>query len=216
MKRHILVYLIAVCLIPAKAEPPSLEQRTATNSASPVAANVSAVTTDSDELARMYEEDQSDRRPEESIDWKIVEPRDRAREARVKELYVAGRLKTGNDYYRAALVLQHATSPEDYLLAHEFCIVAIFKGTDARSLAAAAEDRFLRSIGRPQRYGTQSNKIGDSPWSLGEIDGLVTDALRMEMKVPSLEYAREQLAKWNEMLEQAKKPIQPSEPKPAQ
>jgi len=216
MKRHILGYLIAACLIPAKADVPSLEKRAAANSAPPATSNTSAVAIDSDELARMYEEDQSDRRPKESIDWKIVVPRDRAREARVKELYVAGRLKTGNDYFRAALVLQHAMSPEDYLLAHEFCIVAIFKGTDARSLAAASEDRFLRSIGRLQRYGTQSSKTGDFYWSLGAVDPLVTDALRMEMDVRSLADAKEQIAKQNEMLEQAKKPPKPPEPTPAQ
>ncbi|HTZ20745.1 MAG TPA: hypothetical protein VMC06_07675 [Opitutaceae bacterium] len=215
MKRHILVYLIAISLIPAKAELPSLQKGATTNSAPQTTENIPAIATDSVELAQMYDEDQSDRRPQESIDWKVVQPRDRAREAMVKELYVAGRLKTGNDYYRAAMVLQHATRPEDFLLAHELCVVAIFKGTDARWLAAASEDRFLRSIGRPQRYGTQSNKIGDSPWSLGDVDALVTDTLRMEMKVPSLEDAKEQLAKRNEMLERAKKPSQQPQPTPA-
>ena len=165
---------------------------------------------DSDELARMYEEDQSDRKPiaGKQIDWIIVGPRDKAREARVKEFYATNQLRTGNDYHRAAMVLQHAGKPEDFLLAHEFCVIAIFKGIDARWLAAASEDRFLQSIERPQRFGTQSKKMGDSPWSLGEIDASVTDAHRAEMKVPSLDQAKARLDKQNELLEHAKKPKQ--------
>lgn len=138
----------------------------------------------------------------------VVGPRDKAREARVKELYATNQLRTGNDYHRAAMVLQHAGKSEDFLLAHEFCVIAIFKGVDARWLAAASEDRFLQSIERPQRFGTQSRKMGDSPWSLGEIDSSVTDAHRAEMKVPSLDQAKARLAKQNELLEQAKEPKQ--------
>jgi hypothetical protein len=165
----------------------------------------------------MYKEDQSDRKPSEGqpIDWKIVGPRDKAREARVKELYAADQLKTGNDYHRAAMVLQHAAKPEDYLLAHELCVIAIFKGVDARWLAAASEDRFLQSIGRPQRFGTQSKKPSGLPWTLGEIDESVTDAHRAEMKVPPIEIARERLAKRNETLEPPMKPSQSSEPTPS-
>ncbi len=163
---------------------------------------------DSEELAQMYEEDQSDRKPSagHQIDWSVVGPRDKAREARVKALYAADQLKTGRDYHRGAMVLQHAHQPEDYLLAHEFCVIAISKGVDARWLAAASEDRFLRSIGRPQRFGTQSGKSGDSPWSMGEVDPSVVDSHRAEMKVPSLEKAKARIAKQNELLDQAKKP----------
>jgi hypothetical protein len=112
------------------------------------------------------------------------------------------------------MVLQHASTPEDYLLAHELCVVAIFKGVDARWLAAASEDRFLLSIKRLQRFGTQSGKVGDAPWSLGEFDPSVTDGHRAEMKVPSIEKAKSRVAKQNEILEQAKKPNPPAEPAP--
>src|SRR5687767_4865939 len=54
---------------------------------------------DNEELTRLYQEDQSDRTPKDGkpIDWKVVGPRDRAREARVKELYVNNQLHTGAD-----------------------------------------------------------------------------------------------------------------------
>jgi len=54
------------------------------------------------------------------------------------------------------MILQHAEAPEDNLLAHELCVVAISKGNfEAKWLAAASEDRFLMRIDRPRRFGTQ-------------------------------------------------------------
>ena len=161
---------------------------------------------DDEELARLYREDQADREPPEgkSIDWSVVGPRDAARLARVKELYTAGRFETGTDYYHAAMVLQHAAIAEDYLLAHELCVVAISKGEEqAKWLAAASEDRFLMNIGRPQRFGTQFHKEGSGPWRLYAIDSGVTDALREAMGVRSLAKAREKEAEMNQ-----KKPAQ--------
>src|SRR5438067_1803746 len=65
---------------------------------------------DNPELARLFKEDQADRMPEggEPIDWEVVSRRDREREARVKALYEAGEIRTGKDFHRAAMVLQHA------------------------------------------------------------------------------------------------------------
>jgi hypothetical protein len=121
-----------------------------------------------------------------------VLPRDREREARVKALYEAGEIRTGSDHYHAAMILQHGHEPEDFLLAHEFCVVALAKGEPrARWLAAATEDRFLMKIGRPQRFGTQYRSSGpDDPVKLHEVGPGVTDGLRMELGVPTLEEAR--------------------------
>src|SRR5262245_50587053 len=96
----------------------------------PAGAAQDAPPADNAELARLYREDQADRTPPagKEIDWKTVGPRDKAREARVKELYRAGQLRTGLDYYHAAMVLQHAAAPDDYLLAHEFCVAALALG----------------------------------------------------------------------------------------
>jgi hypothetical protein len=164
---------------------------------------------DLDELARLYEKDQRDRQPtgDKPIDWSVVAPRDRRREARVKELYEAGSLRTGKDFYRAAMVLQHAARPEDYLLAHEFCVVALAKGDkDARWLAAATEDRYLMNIGRAQRFGTQYRSAGpDQSIKLYEVGPGVTDALRRELGVPTLDEARRREAMMEEMVK-GKKP----------
>lgn len=146
---------------------------------------------DNEELKQLCDEDQSDRNlPEgKSINWAIVGPRDKARLKRVKELYLQNRLQTANDYDRAALVLQHGEEPEDFLLAHEFWVVAIIKGKndkDTRMLAAASEDRFLMNVGRPQRFGTQFRSEGNGPIKLYSVSPGVTDELRRLMGIHSL------------------------------
>jgi len=168
---------------------------------SPAAGQPSAKEKDSEELAKLYAEDQADRQPKggKPIDWAAVGPRDKARLARVKELYKDGKLQTGADYYHAAMVLQHALEPTSHLLAHELCVVAIGKGEKrARWLAAASEDRFLMNIGRPQRFGTQFQAKDGGPFRLHEVEDGVTDGLRKEFGVPSLEESKKREEKLNE------------------
>ncbi len=149
--------------------------------------------TDNPELARLMHEDQADRIPgAKSIDWKIVGPRDVARIKRVKELYTQNQLKTGRDYYHAAMILQHSDIADDYLLAHELCVAAISKGdTRGKWLAAASEDRFLMTIDRPQRFATQFRCDGPNcEFHLYKMDEGVTDELRRVLDVPSLAEAK--------------------------
>jgi hypothetical protein len=165
---------------------------------------------ESDELARLYAEDQGDRMPApgKEIDWAVVGPRDRAREARVKELYRADRLQTGADYYHAAMILQHAPQPDDYLLAHEFCVAALAQGERrARWLAAATEDRFLMNIDRPQRFATQYRSTeANGPVRLYRVAPEVTDRLRAALDVPSLAEARRREALFNAPPKESGKP----------
>jgi len=144
----------------------------------------------SEELQRVFEADQDDRRGGNValIDWEKVGARDRVREARVKELYMSGLLSTGEDYYHAAMVLQHAPEEEDFLLAHSLCIVSISKGEmRAKWLAAATLDRFLMRIKRPQQFGTQySCDSLEGPMTLYSTSEQITDALRGEFDVPPI------------------------------
>jgi hypothetical protein len=152
------------------------------------------------ELIRIYSEDQSDRMPADGkpIDWGIVSPRDRARAIRVKELYASGQLLAGADYFHAAMVLQHGEEPEDFLLCHELCVAAVINGSKpARWLAAASEDRFLMTIGRPQRFGTQFRSMGDGPMTLYQTQEGVTDGLRKTFGVPTLAESKAREAKMN-------------------
>lgn len=141
---------------------------------------------DNQELKRLCDEDQADRTPPKgkSIDLALLGPRDKTRLKRVKEIYTQNLLTTANDYDCAATVLQHGEVPEDFLLAHEFWVVAVSKGKndhDTLSLVAASEDRYLMNIGRPQRFGTQLHGEVNGPIVLYPIDGGVTDGLRRLM-----------------------------------
>jgi hypothetical protein len=157
---------------------------------------------DNKELKRLCAEDQSDRTPPQGkpIDWTIVSPRDKARLKRVKELYTQNLLQTADDYDCAATVLLHGEMPEDFLLAHEFWVVAISKGKndkDTLALAAASEDRFLMNIGRPQRFGTQLRSEGNGPIELYPVDPGVTDGLRHVMIGHSLAEVKARVAEMN-------------------
>ena len=92
-----------------------------------------------------------------------------------------------------------AARVRDYLLAHELCVVAIARGFErAKWLAAASEDRFLGSIGRSQRFGTQYTSASpNAPSRLAPIEDGVTDALRREYAAPSLEQAKAREAELN-------------------
>jgi hypothetical protein len=156
---------------------------------------------ENEELLRMHHEDQADREPKDgrSIDWSVVGPRDKKRLGRVREIYEGGQLRTGPDYYHAAMILQHSGEASDYLLAHELCVVAIGKGERrARWLAAASEDRFLTTIGRPQRFGTQYRATGpNAPYRLEKVEAGVTDGLRRDFNAPTLDEAKAREAEMN-------------------
>jgi hypothetical protein len=147
----------------------------------------------------MYEQDQADRSGRlRHTDWAAVGRRDRARRERVATLVREGILTTANDYYRAAMILQHGDRPDDFILAHELAVVAAINGNaNAKWLAAATEDRLLRSMGRPQRFGTQFRQDGDGPWYLESVDPVVPDALRRAMDVPAIAEAAARVADLN-------------------
>lgn len=148
---------------------------------------------DNAELARIVQEDQGDRKPGlHGIDWAAVKPRDDARLARTRKLYTSGALRTGADWFHAALILQHSSEADDYLLAHEMCVAAVAQGEKrAAWLVAAAEDRFLMKIGRKQRFGTQYEPADDpGKYRLAPTDPQVTDELRAAVGAPSLAEAK--------------------------
>lgn len=168
---------------------------------SPAAASAETAK-DNEELKRLCAEDQSDHTPPEGkpLDWAMVGPRDRARLKRVKALYTQNLLRTANDYDCAATVLLHGDVPEDFLLAHEFWVVAIIKGKNdstTKIMAATAEDRYLMNIGRPQRFGTQARSENNGPMQLYPVDTGVTDGLRRVMGIHSLAEIKARVAEMN-------------------
>jgi|GEM_PF-1089269 len=110
-----------------------------------------------EELRTLERLDQADR-----AGWLFVldGSRDDARLARVKELDAQGLLTVPEAQYHAALVMQHGTCPAEYQRAYELAHAAVEAGyTEALWLDHATYDRWMLSLGRPQKYNTQAVSI---------------------------------------------------------
>jgi hypothetical protein len=118
---------------------------------------------------------------------------DRQRRTQVREILDADRAVTSEDFGIAGLIFQHGESPDDYLLAHELAVLSGIRGA-LGSLPALTEDRFLESLGRRQRFGSQFKARQGGQWALSPIDDdsetRVTDALRAVYLVPPLALTR--------------------------
>lgn len=157
------------------------------------AARDRAVSDANPELLRMFEEDQAARRVGwEKIDWSVVAKVDADHRRRVRDILAAGGARVSLDYYHAAMVFQHGEAVDDFRQAYELALKAVEldpKNGAARWLAAAAKDRELMNLGKPQRYATQYRKVAGK-WVLYEVDPSVTDDERDEWNVPPLAEAR--------------------------
>ncbi|WMN12055.1 hypothetical protein QYS49_32245 [Marivirga salinae] len=153
---------------------------------------------DNSELIEIYENDQGDRQTD-NINWMEVNRRDSLRRERVFELLDSNKVRTSKDYQHAAMVFQHGGDSSAYAMAVKLMEKSIeLDSTANKWLLAAATDRYLLSIGEPQIYGTQYQKMGDKPWKLGEIDTTqVTDAERIEFGVETLAQQREKVKRMN-------------------
>jgi len=154
------------------------------------------------ELKELYEADQADRTfatPPTAEQWQEITRRDKARRDRVMELVGAAALESGDDYFHAAMVFQHAEGSEDILVAHILATIAGFKGNeDAQWLSAAALDRYLHRIDRPQVLGTQYvRRSADEPWSQGAYDKKLPDAIRAAFGVPTLKEQEARVERMN-------------------
>ena len=151
-----------------------------------------------EELTKIYKKDQSDRQAKE-IDWNLVTPRDSIRRMRILEMSSQDLLQTSDDFYHAAMVFQHGTDSTSYKKAICFMKSAI-KLDKKRSkwLLAAATDRYLLSVRKPQIYGTQYQKKPFEPWGLAKMDTTtISDSVRIEFGVRTLSEQQENLIKMN-------------------
>ncbi len=134
----------------------------------------------SDELARMAQE---------TIEEQMNAPdvaNMRTRCQRVIDLYAKGMIEDGRDHFHAGLVLLHGERTAHYELARTFSRRASDMGeARAWTVQAMAWDRWLLSLGKPQRFGTQIIKQ-QGRWSLGDVDVRITDSLRAFYGVPPL------------------------------
>ena len=161
------------------------------------------------ELAGITDADQTDRR-EHPGDLNVIAGRDALRLTRVKEIVASGALSSAQDYYNAALVLQHGVDVTDYALAHRLASRAVQldpKLPNARWLAAATKDRWLLKAGKPQQYGTQMQREGgDGAFTLEPIDhDAVSDDDRRAAGILAYPQLLEMVGAMNAQMQSAKK-----------
>jgi hypothetical protein len=149
---------------------------------------------DSAEMKAIFDEDQRVRKGGPLPPQAVVRT-DAERREQTRKLLTAGALNTGKDYEEAAFVFQHGDSPNDFLLAHTLAMVAVSKGhATAIWIASATLDRYLQRIGQRQIFGTQFNVDAKRNWTQEPYDrGLVTDAFREKLGVPSQAVQAKQL-----------------------
>jgi hypothetical protein len=145
---------------------------------------------DNAELKAIVDADQKARQADWSKltqdDMHKIAEEDEKRLARVLELVAANVPATANDFFAAALVMQHGSFYDHYRLAHELAVAGALLGhSTSKWLAAASYDRMLGSCGHRQRYGTQYGMGGIQPYDTAGIG----DSVRAAMGCPTLEKA---------------------------
>ncbi len=148
--------------------------------------------TDNPEILAIRDADQADRK----ADWnnrtaeerEATMARDKARNARMREIIATGEVRTANDFARAALVMQHSARFDGFRLAHELAVASMLLGDrgTGRWLTTATYDRMLRSVGLDQRFGTQRGP--DGPVRVDESG--ICDNQRTALGCPTLAQAR--------------------------
>lgn len=114
---------------------------------------------------------------------------------RVLALHNQGFIQSARDNFHASLVLLYGERPSHYQLSRDLAHEASKQGESrAWTLEAMAWDRWLLSMGKPQRFGTQIIKQSGR-WSLSNVDPKTTDDERAMYGVPPL-FVQEQRVKY--------------------
>lgn len=147
------------------------------------------------DLQKMTAEDQAARAGTyESINWDKLTVEDAARRERVLEFLRQGSVRSAVDYCNAAMIFQHGDTADETRLAYALATTSRAldpSGDQCRWLSAAAWDRLMMRLGKPQWYGTQFTKSQAGTWELYKVDETaVTDADRAALDVPPLAESR--------------------------
>lgn len=153
----------------------------------PVPMQQIASVTDNAKLTAMFNTDQAAREGDR-IDWVKLSKEDEQRRQDLHRMLDTGEVRSGNDFFHAAMIFQHGQNPDDYLLAHVLAMDAVAQGNkQARWLSAATLDRYLLSIWQPQIFGTQFHGgVNPSPMTHDKVNQeIVSDSMRAATCVTS-------------------------------
>lgn len=138
------------------------------------------------EIERLFKEDQLARCDFTFFmkDKELIRNADKIRRSQI-EVLLKSPNRLAKDYYYAAMIFQHGETTEDFLKAHHLAQKAHELGEPlAKWLIAASYDRWLKSQGKAQKWGTQLELDSQTnKWVIGEVDCETTDKQRAEMDV---------------------------------
>jgi hypothetical protein len=154
----------------------------------------------SQELKKLYDEDQADRADFSHADQDklfAMLKRDRVRRTRVAEIFAKGCLKSAEDYLNAATVFQHGEVPDHFYQAYIWARKAFDMGlARAGQMAANGIDRYLAKSGRKQLYGGEaetesgSGNVEDRCFYLWPVEPSFPDSMRKALQSKSKEEIR--------------------------
>jgi len=153
-------------------------------------------------LNKIFDADQANRKffGTGKIDWITVAKKDKDRRKEVKQFFAKNQIKTGKDYYNAAMIFQHGTSISHFRKAKQLARKSMGLGHEqAKWLFAATTDRVLVKEGKKQKYGTQFYKKNKGKWRLYPINKNTTDDERKALNVPIFDKIQQQLQKINNL-----------------
>ena len=146
----------------------------------------------------LFTEDQAVRLADE-IDWETVTKEDEARRIEVLGYLTEGKIMSARALVDASFIFQHGDCPAHYKLANTLADKAVQLGSaDARWIYAATLDRYLLSIGKKQKFGTQYTSSDGCTYTLEPYDPTTTDEARAEYDVPPLAAALAQAETFGE------------------
>ncbi len=139
-------------------------------------------------IAKIYKEDQLDRKSTSPNNFGEIIKRDAIRKKITSRLLKNGEIKTGKEFYLAAIIFQHGQKLSDYRQAVKLARQAYERGyKKGRYLEALATDRLLVVSGKKQKFGTQFfQKNSRSKYILCPVDPKTTDADRKKYGLPPL------------------------------
>lgn len=144
----------------------------------------------SKELKELFEADQADRIAirrrwdDRELTEKMME-NDSLRLKRAREIYddyIVSKVSLSNqELVQLAFLFQHSSESDDYRKAQELAGAA---GDEGKWMAAAAEDRWLLSQGKEQKWGTQFVSETEQAPMLPDEESGITDDMRAERDIP--------------------------------
>lgn len=156
--------------------------------------------TDNTRLRQLYQADQAER-ADTALKWQDVLEHDRSRAAQVKQMLAAGQLKTADDFFHAAAILNHGADFDEFRLANAIAAIGLARFPQNAALMrvyATTWDRMMLAQNRPQWYATQYNQDAQSQlWQLEPVDEQVSEQTRLKLGLPSLAEMREKVASMN-------------------